>query len=125
MVHLAAIGLKRLVRQAQAENLASLRQFAETLQRANGHRATHRLAILIDKRPAPTRSTHEDAILDLILTAGLEHPDVNQPLQNTRYVPDFRWPTQRLILEVDSAWHDGRLAQQLDADRLAAMAVPA
>jgi very-short-patch-repair endonuclease/predicted transcriptional regulator of viral defense system len=111
--------LKRLVRQAQAENLASISQFAETLQRANGHRATKRLAILIDQGPAPTRSGHEDTILDLILTAGLEHPDVNKPLANTSYVPDFRWPAQRLILEVDSAWHDGRLAQELDADRQA------
>ena len=111
--------LKRLVRQAQAENLASIRQFAETLERANGHRATKRLAILIDQRPAPTRSSHEDIVLDLILTAGFAHPDVNKPLANTPYVPDFRWPAQRLILEVDSAWHDGRLAQELDADRQA------
>ena len=111
--------LKRLVRQAQAEHRASVRQFAETLERANGHRATKRLAILIDQGPAPTRSSHEDTILDLILPAGFAHPDVNKPLANTPYVPDFRWPAQRLILEVDSPWHDGRLAQELDADRQA------
>ncbi len=111
--------LKRLVRQAQAENLATMRQFAETLQRANGHRATKRLAALIATGSAPTRSTHEDIVLDLILSAGLEHPDVNKPLEGTRYVPDFRWPAERLILEVDSTWHDGRLAQELDADRQA------
>jgi len=46
---------------------------------------------------------------------------VNEKLDGTSYVPDFRWPAQRLILEVDSRWHDGRLAQELDATRQAAL----
>jgi very-short-patch-repair endonuclease len=111
--------LKRLVRQAQAEELANVRQFAETLRRANGHRATKRLAALIARGPAPTRSSHEDVVLDLVLDAGFAHPRVNEPLDDTSYRPDLRWPTQRLILEVDSRWHDGRLAQELDATRQA------
>jgi very-short-patch-repair endonuclease len=53
--------LKRLVRQAQAETLASVRQFEA----------------------------------------------------------DLRWPAQRLILEIDSAWHDGPIAHALDAERQA------
>ncbi|MEA2150569.1 MAG: hypothetical protein QOD69_2399, partial [Solirubrobacteraceae bacterium] len=109
--------LKRLVRQAQAEHVANVRQFAATIGRANGHRATKRLAALIASGPAPTRSSHEDVVLDLILQAGFEHPDVNKPLGETR--PDLRWPAQRLVLEVDSPWHDGRLAQELDASRQA------
>ena len=36
-----------------------------------------------------------------------------------RYFPDLRWPKQRLIVEVDSAWHDGHIAQELDAARQA------
>jgi very-short-patch-repair endonuclease/predicted transcriptional regulator of viral defense system len=111
--------LKRLVRQAQAEKLANTRRFAATIARANGHRATTRLAALIEKGPAPTRSSHEDIVLDLILNAGFEHPHVNQQLPGSTYVPDLRWPAQRLILEVDSPWHDGRLAQELDATRQA------
>jgi very-short-patch-repair endonuclease len=111
--------LKRLVRQAQAERVATHRQFAETLQRANGHRATTRLAALLDHGPAPTRSTDEDVVLDLILDAGFERPQVNRRLEGTPYYPDLRWPAARLILEVDSAWHDGRLANQLDATRQA------
>jgi predicted transcriptional regulator of viral defense system len=113
--------LKRLVRQAQAEQLANVRQFAETIRRANGHRATRRLAALIATGPAATRSTHEDIVLDLILQAGFEHPDVNERLHicPTPYRPDMRWPAQRLILDVDSPWHDGRLAQELDATRQA------
>jgi very-short-patch-repair endonuclease len=111
--------LKRLVRQAQAEEVANVRQFAELLRRANGHRATKRLAALIATGSAPTRSTHEDVVLDLLLEAGFAHPDVNKHLHDSPYRPDFRWPAQRLILEVDSPWHDGRLAQELDATRQA------
>jgi len=52
---------------------------------------------------------------------GFEHPDVNTCLlaAGTPYFPDLRWPAERLILEVDSGWHDGRVAQQLDAERQA------
>lgn len=56
-----------------------------------------------------------------MLDAGFAHPDVNKRLAlgHATYYPDLRWPAQRLILEVDSAWHDGPLANQLDAERQA------
>jgi len=117
--------LKRLVRQAQAEKLASLRQFQAMLRRANGHAGTHRIARIIATGPAPTASGHEDDVLDLILHAGFAHPQVNQRLVvgaatwANPYVPDLRWPVQQLIVEVDSAWHDGHLAHELDAERQA------
>jgi len=114
--------LKRLVRQAQAEGLANVQQFADVLRRANGHRATGRVAAIIATGPAPTVSTHEDVVLDLILQAGLEHPVANARLVvgDEPYYPDLRWPAQRLSLEIDSSpWHDGPLAQHLDADRQA------
>ena len=72
--------LKRLVRQAQAEGLASVRQFADVLRRANGHRGAGRIAAIIATGPAPTVSSHEDDVLDLVLQAGLEHPVVNARL---------------------------------------------
>ena len=111
--------LKRLTRKAQAENLATIEQLAQTLSRAHGHRATKRLAALVETGPAPTRSTDEDIVLDLILKAGFEHPVVNQRLDGTNYYPDLRWPAARLTLEVDSQWHDGPLANELDATRQA------
>ena len=49
-------------------------------------------------------------------------PEVNRPLllAGRRVVPDFRWPAQRLILEVDStAWHDDPLARADDRERQA------
>ncbi len=112
--------LKRLTRQAQAENATNLRQLADTVARANGHRATARLAALVATGPAPTRSSHEDIVLDLILKAGFQRPDVNKPLSDN-CIPDLRWPAQRLILEVDSPWHDGHLAHELDATRQATL----
>lgn len=113
--------LTRAVRQAQVERVTSTRQIAEMLGRANGHRAVRRIAAIIATGPAPTASGDEDAVLDLLLAHGLEHPVVNQSLvvAGHSYVPDLRWPTQRVILEIDSAWHDDPLSQRLDAERQA------
>ena len=117
--------LKRLVRKAQAERLASVAQFEAMLGRANGHAGTQRIAAIIATGAAPTYSGDEDEVLDLLLAAGFEHPQVNQPLvvgpltARLPYLPDLRWPARRLILEVDSAWHDDPLSQALDAERQA------
>ena len=114
--------LKRLIRKAQAEKRANVRQFAAVLRRARGHRATRRIADIIAGGPAPTASSHEDVVLDLILEARLQHPVVNPRLVlgGLPYYPDLRWPAHRLSLEIDSSpWHDGPLAQALDADRQA------
>ena len=107
--------LKRLIRKAQAEKRANVRQIAAVLRRARGHPATRRIADIIASGPAPTASGHEDVVLDLILDAGFAHPAVNVALHVTAnpYTPDLRWPAQRLILEIDSGWHDGHIAQTL------------
>jgi hypothetical protein len=121
--HLSDRRLKRAVRQAQAERATSVRQIADVVRRANGQRATRRLAAVIATGPAPTYSGHEDVVLDLILDAGIQHPAVNELLVvgPTPYRPDMRWPDERLILEIDSVWHDGRLARDTDAARQADM----
>ncbi len=117
--------LKRLVRQAQAERIASVGQFEAMLGRANGHAGTRRIAAIIATGAAPTYSGDEDTVLDLLLDEGFAHPEVNQRLivgaatRRTPYFPDLRWPARRLILEIDSAWHDDPLSQQLDAERQA------
>lgn len=113
--------LKRVVRQAQAEKAANVRQIADVVRRANGRKATRRLAAIIATGAAPTVSGDEDVVLDLVLNAGFAHPDVNTRLEVGResYYPDLRWPAQGLILEIDSAWHDGPLANELDAGRQA------
>ena len=110
--------LRRAVRQALAEKLVTAREIQDVIARGNGHRGTKRLAVAAGA-PAPTLSGHEDDVLDLVLAGGLEHPDVNRPLVigGVTYRPDMRWAAQRLILEVDSSWHDDPVAQACDAER--------
>jgi hypothetical protein len=106
-------GLRRAVRQAQTLRLIHPSQITA---------GPRRLRSILATGPAPTRSVLEDVVLDLILSGGLAHPDVNVPLRiGTRTViPDFRWPTQRLVVEADgAAHHDHPLARHDDAERQA------
>ena len=109
--------LRRAVRQAQSLKLVTLPQLV-----VPGRPGAKKLAKIIATGPAPTRSELEDVVLDLLLRAGFERPDVNAPLEvsgRTVY-PDFRWPGQRLIIEADSrTWHDNKLAREDDAERQA------
>jgi hypothetical protein len=116
--------LRRLVRESQGRQLVALPQIAATLLRLRPRRGSRRLRGILATGPAPTRSELEDIVLDLILGAGLVHPDVNAPLDiGGRVVrPDFRWPEQRLVVEADGgAWHDHALAREDDAERQAAL----
>jgi very-short-patch-repair endonuclease len=112
--------LRRAVRQAL--RLVPATQIVKTLDRLGPRRGVTNLARILATGHTPTRSELEDAVLDLIVAGGLETPDVNRPLivRGRRLVPDFRWPTQRLVLEADGAeWHDDRLAREDDAERQA------
>jgi predicted transcriptional regulator of viral defense system len=114
--------LRRAVRQAQSLRRVQLSQLADVIGRLGRRRGVRRLAQVIATGPAPTRSELEDLVLDLVLSGGLLHPDVNVPLalHARRVVPDFRWPAQRLVLEADgAAWHDHQLAREDDAERQA------
>jgi hypothetical protein len=111
--------LRRATSRAHGLKLVNTRQLRDVVHRAN--RPT-KLAHVIATGPAPTRSELEDAVLDLILTGGLQPPGVNVPLiiDNRRVIPDFRWPAQRLVIEADgAAWHDHRLAREDDVERQA------
>jgi Transcriptional regulator, AbiEi antitoxin/Protein of unknown function (DUF559) len=114
--------LRRAVRQAQSLRRVTPSQLTEALVRLGPRRGSRKLRRILATGPAPTRSELEDAVLDLVLGGGLEHPDVNVPLfvAGRRVVPDFRWPRQNLVLEADgAAWHDDRLSREDDAERQA------
>jgi very-short-patch-repair endonuclease len=67
---------------------------------------------------APTRNEYEDVVNEIIRQAGLPAPDVN--VRRGRYIPDFRWPAHRVILEADSRrYHGHMLARADDAKRQA------
>ena len=108
--------LRQAVRRAQGHRRLSLPSLLRALERLGPRRGSATLRRIIATGPAPTRSALEDVVLDLLIAAGFEHPDVNKPLivSGRRTVPDFRWPSERLILEADGAgWHD----QVIDAER--------
>jgi hypothetical protein len=114
--------LRRAVRHAQSFRHVEPRQLTEALTRLGPRRGSRNLRRILATGPAPTRSELEDVVLDLILGGGLEHPDVNVPLvvAGRRVVPDFRWLSQRLVVEADgAAWHDDRLSREDDAERQA------
>ena len=114
--------LRSLVRRAQGLKRVNVRQLNEVLTRLGRRRGSRRLARVIATGPAPTRSVLEDIVLDLLLTGGFVHPDVNKPLvvHGRRIIPDFRWPRERLIVEADgAAWHDEKVAREDDAERQA------
>jgi len=114
--------LRMLVRRGQGLRRVNLRQISEVLARLGPRRGSARLARVTASGPAPTQSVLEDIVLDLLIGAGFEHPDVNKPLRidGRRVIPDFRWPRERLIIEADgAAWHDEKIAREDDAERQA------
>jgi putative AbiEi antitoxin of type IV toxin-antitoxin system/uncharacterized protein DUF559 len=113
--------LRRTVREAQ-RNLVTIRQILETLDRLGPRPGIGNLRKILATGHAPTRSELEDVVLDLILKAGFQRPDVNKPIrvQGRRLIPDFRWPEQHLVIEADGAeWHDDRLTREDDAEKQA------
>jgi hypothetical protein len=78
------------------------------------------VAALVD-RPAPTRSVLERAMLALVARAGLPVPLVGHPIG--RFVCDFVWPAERVVVETDG-WdaHGHRTAFERDRARDATLA---
>ncbi len=114
--------LRRAARQAQALRLVTVLELLEIAQRCRGHRGAAKLRAVVADGHAPTVSTLEDDLLDLLDAAGIERPKINAPLRlNGRtIIPDYLWPARRLAIEADSAtWHDYKLVRENDADKQA------
>jgi hypothetical protein len=106
--------LRRVAREALAQNKVALKDITAVRGRKGGKNLTR---ILADGY-TPTRSELEDAVLDLIERGGLVKPLVN--VRKHGRVPDFRWPEQHLVVEADGkAWHDHKLAREDDVERQA------
>jgi hypothetical protein len=115
-------GARRAVRTGISLHLFSVADLVTILGRQERRPGASTLRRILATGAVPTRTVLEDVVLELILAAGLERPDVNVPihLDGRRVVPDFRWPSAKLIVEADSStWHENKLAREDDAERQA------
>jgi hypothetical protein len=113
---------RRAIRTAISDRHLNLRHLLAILGEQGRRPGAKLLRRIIADGPAPTRSVLEDVVLDLILAAGIERPDVNVPIiiEGRRTIPDFRWPQKQLVVEADgAAWHENKLAREADAERQA------
>jgi very-short-patch-repair endonuclease len=113
--------LRRAVREAQ-RTLVTIPQILQALDRLGPRPGIANLTKILATGHAPTRSELEDAVLELLLNAGFEPPQVNVPIrvEGRTIVPDFRWPEHHLVIEADGAhWHDNRLTREDDAEKQA------
>jgi hypothetical protein len=113
---------RKTIRRALGTGKVTVRQLGLVLERYPGRRGAATLRDAVASGAAPTKSEAESDVLDLVLSLGFAHPDVNTPLliNGRRLVPDLRWPTHHLVLEIDSdAWHSDPLARADDQERQA------
>jgi very-short-patch-repair endonuclease len=111
-------GLSDAVGEGIGGRLVNRAQIEATLARNPGRRGSARLAEVIGDEDATTitRSRAEKAFLKLMRESGLPMPQANQKLG--RYVPDFMWREQRLIVEIDSyTFHGGPNGFDSDHDK--------
>jgi very-short-patch-repair endonuclease len=68
----------------------------------------------------PTMSDTETLFLELVHAGALPEPEKQVALADERGfigVVDFLWREARVVVEVDSSWHDGPLDREVDASR--------
>jgi hypothetical protein len=114
--------LRRLVRQAHAEQRVNVRQLLDVLHRHPRHRGAANLRAVVANGPVPTRSDLEDLAVDFLDRCGIPRPEVNPALQldGRRIHPDLLFRERRVAVELDSRrWHDDPLTEQDDADKQA------
>lgn len=68
----------------------------------------------------PTRSELESAFVELVDEHGLPTPEKQVTMSDEEGfigVVDFAWPDARVVVEIDSRWHDGPLETADDRER--------
>jgi predicted transcriptional regulator of viral defense system len=112
--------LERALAQAERLQLYDHTAITDVIARANGHRGKGALTRATSREdPKWTRNELEAWFLNLVREAGLPEPMVNLSLaapDHPRLIPDFCWPTHRLIVETDG-WETHRTRAAFEADR--------
>jgi hypothetical protein len=85
-----------------------------------GTRLVRELLLRFGPDYEPTRSDTESLFMELVWATGLPEPEKQAALGDVRGfigVVDFLWRDARVVVEVDSTWHDGPLESETDAER--------
>lgn len=85
-----------------------------------GVRVLDRVLVDWDQDLGRVNSELEALLLRAILSAGMDRPIVNAPINvaGRSFEVDFQWPAARLIVETDgAAFHDNPLARRRDEER--------
>jgi hypothetical protein len=100
------------------QELAVLAALAQRGRR--GTRLVRRLLLRFGPRYVPTRSDAETLFFELVASFGLPEPEkqaVITDIEGWIGTVDFLWRAERVIVEVDSRWHDGPLDEERDEAR--------
>ena len=104
-----------VIHEAAFRGLFDLAATRAAIERANGRRHLKRLERAIELHlsgSAGTRSAKEDAYL-----ASLPADQQTLVRVNTKIEPDFHWPEQQLVVEIDGSGHGRPPTQAEDAER--------
>jgi hypothetical protein len=111
--------LRRAVERAEQAEVFDLAQVRRVIDDHPGRTGWRPLVLLIADMHAHgeslTRSDLEALVLQVCIDHGLPRPEVNR-YDGVRE-SDFRWPSHRLIVEVDSWTFHGRTRRAFDGDR--------
>ena len=102
---------RRIVRQAQVDELTSHARLLAFAAQNRGVRGVRRLKRELADGPSPTRSRFEDDVLDVFRKGG-------EPLPNHEFGDDevdLYFPKLNLVIEVDGGVHDNPTAKADDA----------
>ncbi len=105
--------LRRAVEEADRRELLDVRSVDEALTADPGRPGSPALLAVLDDMGlhgvTRTRSDVEAAFLELCLDHGVPRPEINR--YDNGVERDFRWPTHRLVVEIDGwTYHRGRAA---------------
>jgi len=86
----------------------------------NGTRLVRSLLLKFGPSYVPTFSDAESLFVELLERFAVDAPERQVAIAGARGfigTVDFLWPRQRLVVEIDSRWHDGPLDRADDAER--------
>jgi very-short-patch-repair endonuclease len=117
--------MARVVNDALARRGMTMAQFAAVRatiggRGRSGSALARRLLLKLGPDYVPTQSEGESLVTEVIDALGILEPERQVPMSD-RFGwimnVDFVWRAHRLVLEVDSTWHDGPLDRKMDREQ--------